>query len=353
MAGYRRRLEQDLDRWIAAGLVPAASREPILDDAGAGRRLDAATALTVIGGLLAGVAVIAFVAANWSAIPRIGRFGIILAAFLAAAVGAAWAAGRDRPVAKDLLLSIAALVFGAAIGLTGQIFDITGSAQAALRGAGLSAALLALAGRSAWPAAIGLVFLGFGDLERNPGPFGEESWSVGWLWIASAAGAGLALWWRSAALAHAAGAGLALGVFTLFPTLLQPQSVYLVSAAILAGAAFGVRPLRERREPAAGILYGWLTLGALAAFGAAGIAREWNGLVHSLVWMSLSIGAVALGRHDRHAAVTGAGVVNLLLAGAMLLFNLGVGLMTSAAVFAACAVGALAAALLLRRAGRL
>ena len=55
MASYRRRLEQDLDGWIDRGLVPAENRGAILDSVGEGRRLDAATALAIIGALLAGV----------------------------------------------------------------------------------------------------------------------------------------------------------------------------------------------------------------------------------------------------------------------------------------------------------
>src|SRR5690242_21667815 len=133
MASYRRRLEQDLDGWIARGLVSAENRAAILESVGEARRLDAATSLAIIGALMGGVAVIAFVAANWGAIPRIGRFALILAAFLAAGGGAAWASARGRPIAGHALLSVAALIFAAAIGLTGQIFDIAGAPSAALR----------------------------------------------------------------------------------------------------------------------------------------------------------------------------------------------------------------------------
>lgn len=64
MANYRSRLEDDLDDWIAAGLVPAENRAAILAGIADTRRLDAATALAAIGAFLAGAAVIAFIAAN-------------------------------------------------------------------------------------------------------------------------------------------------------------------------------------------------------------------------------------------------------------------------------------------------
>ncbi|HMP63596.1 MAG TPA: DUF2157 domain-containing protein, partial [Phenylobacterium sp.] len=89
MAGYKARLAKDLDGWIEAGLVPAASRGAILASAAEGRRLDAGAALAILGAVLAGLAVIAFVAANWDAIPRLVRFAMILGAFAAAVAGLA------------------------------------------------------------------------------------------------------------------------------------------------------------------------------------------------------------------------------------------------------------------------
>jgi len=350
MAGYRSRLEKDLDGWIARGLVPAVSREPILADVGEARRLDAATTLAILGALLAGVAVIAFVAANWSAIPRVVRFGLILAAFLGASGGAAWASGREKPVTTHVLLAVAALVFGAAIGLTGQIFDIAGDARTALRGAGLAAALLALAGRSPWPAAVALLFIGLGDVTGGGWFLGETRWP-GWLVWAAPAGALLAWRWRSTALAHAAGLASIVAGFSLsamHPH--RPEGLFMAMAAVLAVLALGARSRRETAEAQASALYGWWAWGALIWFGAAGFGEAFRGVPHSVAWMAVSAAVVVLGRTDRHAAVTAAGIVALFAAGARLLFNLGVGLMTSAAVFGACAVAALVVAFVLKRA---
>jgi len=349
MASYRRRLERDLDDWIGRGLVPGESRAAILESVGEGPRLDAATALAIIGGLLAGVAVIAFVAANWSEIPRIARFALVLAAFLAAAGGAAWASARGRAVTGHVLLSVAALVFAAAIGLTGQIFDIAGDPQSALRAAGLAAALLALAGRSPWAAAVGLVLLTFGDFTGRSG-FGTEGPNLpGWLVIAAPAGAVTALLWRSSALAHVSGVAAILAVMTFEHVLRgHPEQLFLGAAVVLAAGAAAARFLRDRFEGPAGVLYGWLAWGALIWFGASGFGDSLRGVGHSIAWLALSAGVVALGRHDRHAPVTAAGVVGLLAAGATLLFNLGVGLMTSAAVFGGAALIALAVAWAMR-----
>lgn len=350
MARYRQRLERDLDDWIGRGLVPADSRAAILATVGEERRLDAATALAVIGGLLAGVAVIAFVAANWPEIPRLARFALVLALFLGTAGAAAWANARGRMVTGHVLLSVASLVFAAAIGLTGQIFDIAGDPQAALRAAGLAAALLAVAGRSPWAAAVSLVLLAFGDFTGRSAVGSMEGGLRGWLIFAAPMGVGLGLAWRSQALAHVAGVAALLAV-TSFDSVLRShaEQLFLGAAATLAVAGIGARFLRDRFEAPAGVLYGWFVCGALIWFGIAGLGGDLRGVGHSVAWLALSAGVVASGRHDRHAMVTAAGVVGLIAAAATLLFNLGVGLMTSAAVFGAAAIAALVIAWAMRR----
>lgn len=349
MASYRRRLEQDLDGWISRGLVPAENRAAILQGVREGRRLDAATALAIIGALMAGVAVIAFVAANWGAIPRLARFGMILAAFGAAGGAAAWASARGRPIAAQALLSVAALIFAAAIGLTGQIFDITGQPATALRSAGLAAALLALAGRSPWAGVVALLMLALGDFTDGQ-MFGRDKILFGWLVLAAPLGAAAAIVCRSQALAHAAGLAAIVAVMTFDPLVRgHAETLFLAAAGVLAAGAAAARWGRERFEGPAGALYGWLAWGALFWFGAAGFDETLRGVAHSVAWLALAGAAVGLGRHDRHAGVTSAGVVGLFAGGATLLFNLGVGLMTSAAVFAGAALIALGVAFVLRR----
>jgi uncharacterized membrane protein len=343
MSHYRRRLERDLEGWIGRGLVPAESRAPILDSVPEARRLDAATVLAVIGALLAGVAVIAFAAANWAAIPRLVRFGLILSAFLGATGGAAYLHGKGRETASQAVLSLAALIFAGAIGLTGQIFDIAGDPQAALRGAGLGALLLALAGRSPWAAVVALVFIGLGDLVG--GVVSQNQPSIGWLVFLAPALAAAALLLRSKALAHAAGLGVVVAIFTFDGELkVAPELVRALAALTLAVAAGFARAWQPRFQGAATVLYGWFSCGAL--FWSALAFHVW---LYAVPWLVLSVVAILLGRHDQRAVITAAGVVSLLAAGAVLLFNLGVGLLTAAAVFGGLALAALAIALLLKR----
>jgi uncharacterized membrane protein len=142
MASYRARLERDLDRWIAEGLVPAASRAAILSEAHEPRRLDAAAALALVGAMLLGAAIIAFVAANWDGMPRACASCSCCWPFLTS-VGAAAEAGASREVpGHQRPAGAGRLIFAAASGLTGQIFDIVGDPQATLwtggRGRGTS-----------------------------------------------------------------------------------------------------------------------------------------------------------------------------------------------------------------------
>ncbi|HEX2561552.1 DUF2157 domain-containing protein [Phenylobacterium sp.] len=348
MAGYRKRLEQDLERWIAAGLVPADSRAAILGSVGEGRRLDAATTLAAVGSAFLGIAVIAFVAANWDAIPRLARFVLVLGVFAGLCGGAAWAARRERPGLRNGLLAIAALVYAAAIGLTGQIFDIAGSPPAALHGAGLAAGLLALAGRSSGAAMAGLVLLGLGDL--SDGPFQEET-ALPWLAFGAPLGAGLAWAWRSSPLAHTAGLGLVVGAMLLLIRLGPPNDAgLLLTSAGFAALAAGARWRRDTEGAAAGGLFGWCVLGALAFFVIAGFeGKHFEGLPHRMVWLALSAGLLALGRADRHGAVSGLAVISLIGAVCAILFDLGLGLMSAAGVFLVSALAALVAGWLMRR----
>ena len=348
MASYRERLTADLDRWIAAGLALPENRQVMLDMTAEPKRLDAATALALVGVVFIGAAVIAFVAANWDGIPRIGRFAILITAFLAAAGGGAWTGARGRPNASNGLLTLATVLFAASIGLTGQIFDIAGDSKTALIGAAVGAAALGLVGRSSGAVIAALLFVGMADF------FPPDSW---WLTPAAVVGVIAAWLWRSVPMAHAAGLALAVGIGMaaerLTPDNLTHDASALAASVVLAIATLVARLQRDRGRQEATIFYGWWVWGALAAFAA---ITSWTDgdnlkLVHRGAWLLISGGVLALGRHDRHALITAAGVVSLMAAVAAVLFDLGLDLVYAAMVFGAAAVLVLGAGWLLRRRG--
>lgn len=345
MAGYKARLTKDVDEWVAAGLVPAENRQAILDRVSEERRVDASAALAVIGALLLGAAAIAFVAANWGAIPRLPRFGLIVGLFLAVAGGGAWAARAQRPLLSNTLLAVAALVYAAAIGLTGQIFDIAGDPQRALRSAGLAAALLTLAGRSSAAGVVALALLGFGEFAgRFDG--GESRWLI----FAAPVGMALAWLWNSKPLAHASALALVVGLVALMSMYERwGATSLLISAAVLALLAGAARQLSDRRT--AVIFFLWFVWGAMVFYGVAGFDEFKGGylIAHRAAWLLIAGGVIALGMHDRQGMVTAAGVVSMIAAVCAILFDLGLGLMTAAGLFAVCALIALVAGGLTRR----
>ena len=122
---YRKRLEADLARWEADGVVAAstgaairATLRPVPEG------VTIATVIAIVGGLLIAAAFLAFVAANWSEIPRPTRFAILLAGIAAAYVLGAWFDRSARPYLADLAAAVGSIVFGAAIALTGQMYHL-------------------------------------------------------------------------------------------------------------------------------------------------------------------------------------------------------------------------------------
>ena len=354
MAGYKERLTADLDRWIAAGHVSADRREAILTSVPDTRRLDAASALAWVGAILLGVAVIAFIAANWDGLSRLARFSSVLALFLVCAGAGAWAAHAGRQALSNGLLTLAALLFAAAIGLTGQIFDIAGDPRAALLMAGAAASALALAGRSSGAAIAALVFLALSD-GQSLGWFRQDSFAMPWTVIAAPIAGFLALRWRTAPLAHAAALAIVFSFVWLAARFGAQTGMALLFLAVWLGAlAAAARWFRAQGRDYADVFYGWFAWAALAFFALSNVDRPntvfgANPIAHRAVWLALSVGAIALGRLDRHALVTAAGVVSLIGAIAVLLMDWGLNLTVAAGVFLVCAVAALIVGFSLRR----
>lgn len=354
MAAYKDRVKQDLDRWIGAGLVDAGKRDAILATLPDARRLDAATALAWVGAVLLGIAIIAFVAANWDVTPKLVRFAILLLSFAALAGGAAWAAQKQRPTLCNILLTVAALVFAASIGLTGQIFDIAGDPRSAAYGAGVAGFALAAAGRSTGAALVGLIFIAIGDFTDRSWFSGNES-EAPWMLIAAPLAGYLALRWGSAALAHASALAI-IYCFGWFAAQTNAEASAFLFIAILMGVmAAAARWQHAQEHPFAGVFYGWFAAGALFFFAIAGYLPWFGGesgnggIAHRLVWLSASGGVLVLGRFDRHGLVTTIGVLSIIAAICALLSDLGLDLRAAAAVFLICAVVALVAGLALRK----
>lgn len=123
---YRKRLTGDLDRWIANGLVAAESRDAILDDiAPVARGWSASGALAILGSVLLALAAISFVAANWTHLGNLVRLILIFGTLWACFLSAGWAFGRRHPALGHALALLGAALFGVAMVLVAQIFNMS------------------------------------------------------------------------------------------------------------------------------------------------------------------------------------------------------------------------------------
>jgi uncharacterized membrane protein len=122
---YRQRLEADLARWQADGMItPSAGAAirgslPPLPNS-----VTVATVVGIVGGLLIAAAFLAFIAANWTVIARPLRFAILLAGIAGAYGIGAWFDRAGRSHLADLAVAVGSIVFGAAMALVGQMYHL-------------------------------------------------------------------------------------------------------------------------------------------------------------------------------------------------------------------------------------
>ena len=263
---YHKRLAQDLDRWIAAGLVPAENRAAILNDiAPEPARWSAHGAAAILGAVLLALAALSFVAANWADLSRIVRFAVIIAALWASYAGAALAFARGQAAAGQALALLGAALFGGAIALTAQTFNLS-----AFRNTGLLIwAIGALATAIAIPSRPVLILsAGLGGawmIAEAQNPLAPTVlWAYPVLFVITAAAASRL---QSNATLNLLAAGLGWWLaHTLYETVGDLDGVTGAAAfALVSGAiALIAAALRDRGVAGAGVLAGWGAAGAAA-----------------------------------------------------------------------------------------
>jgi uncharacterized membrane protein len=295
---YRRRLEADLARWQAEGLLPAASADAIRARVRpASDGITIATVVGIVGGLLIAAAFLAFVAANWSAIARPARFAILVAG-IAVAYGLGAVFDRlGRSHLADLSAGIGSIIFGAAIALVGQMYHL-GSDFAGgmlLWAAGALAAAALTGSRSALAVALVTACIWSGmrvyELSNIHLPFAG-------FWLIAAV---LAVAWNAPTARHLVGAAalvwsLLLGVGLEEARSGNPAFAGIVSVSFLLGAglALATRFTDSLREFGLTVsTYGAFGLGLGVAFAVAeGLHRPGADLPY--VFIGFGIAAVVL-----------------------------------------------------------
>jgi uncharacterized membrane protein len=147
-------LEPQLKRWTDAGLLEAEQAQRILAFEQVRERPTLIYAVAGLGGLAIAIGIVSIVAANWDDIPGQAKIGIALALLAAGGV----AVGRYRTrwplwLHETVLVVLYGLTLGS-IALVGQVYQLGGSARAALSTWSLLTAPLMLLGSTGFVAVI-------------------------------------------------------------------------------------------------------------------------------------------------------------------------------------------------------
>ncbi len=150
MLTTRKRVLQGLDRWREAGWVTEAGAGEIRRELSAGHPLlNFSNTLAILGAVLIGFAAMTFVAANWSAIPRLVRVAMLVSALWAAYGGAGWLFSRGYTKFGEAAVLTGVGLFGANIMLIAQMFHLDGNPNDAVLVWACGAVLAGFAFRSA------------------------------------------------------------------------------------------------------------------------------------------------------------------------------------------------------------
>lgn len=135
-------LHRDLERWLQAGLIDAATRDRIAAFEGARRRPTLLYALAALGATTIGIGIVSIVAANWDAIGRSAKLGADLALGMLLAGGLYWSVTRERRFATEVLAGVDYVYVLASIALIGQVYQLSAPVHRALVTWSLSTGLL-------------------------------------------------------------------------------------------------------------------------------------------------------------------------------------------------------------------
>ena len=150
MTPYATKVKRDIGRWRAAGLIDDATAGALSLDVerNAGAPVSFGAVLAMMAAALFSAAILVFVAANWEALPRLARVGMLFALIAAGYVGGAALKLSGREAAGEGAWIVAAAAFGASIALIAQIYHMSGDEAQAVFVWGAGTALAALLLRS-------------------------------------------------------------------------------------------------------------------------------------------------------------------------------------------------------------
>ncbi len=207
--GYAAKLKKDLEYWQEQGLISPNVAVSLLKDVEARtKRRSFGSVIAILGAVLIGAAILAFVAANWGEMSKFARVSLLVSTIWVCYGVAYVTAIRQHNAISQAFIVIGIAAFGASIMLIGQIYHLQGRNEDALflwMLGGLATAILA---GSAW----GLVFatalsVGWMVSEFFAGANKLPFWSLGndpfyyypFLWVVFVA---MAVWLKSRVAGH-------------------------------------------------------------------------------------------------------------------------------------------------------
>ena len=160
----RRYLSREIEHWTRSGLLQPGQGEILLSDHD--RRhtgFSLSAVLAVLAAVLFGASVIALIAANWEAIPRVMRVVTIFVLIIAGLATAVLAQKRESGGIAEAALVFTLLCYGSGIALVGQMYHLSGDEAAFMLTWAVGALVVSLSFSSAM-AAVSAGLLGFGYL---------------------------------------------------------------------------------------------------------------------------------------------------------------------------------------------
>jgi uncharacterized membrane protein len=263
---YRQRLEADLARWEADGVIaPAVGAAVRMALPPVAPGINIPVVLGIVGGLLIAAAFLAFVAAHWIELARVARLVVLFSGSVVAFGLGGWFARGGRPVLADLCAGIGSIIFGAGIALVGQMYhlgeDFAGGMLLWAVGALAAAVLTGSRGALAVALVAASIWSGSRIFELRDVPH-VSFWAI---WLIAA---GLALAWNSRVAAHlVAVAALPWWIVASLQPGQEGTFVLADGAALLFGAGLALEATPWRRTSSFGA-----TLSSYGAFSLAGAA---------------------------------------------------------------------------------
>lgn len=369
---YRKRVETDLEGWIAKGLVPETSRAPILAslprrDTGDGRGW-----LALAATLLAGLAVIAFIADNWGGISRGMKLILLMGLFLASAFGSAVTQNTAKKLSNGLAL-LSSLIFAGSIALLGQAYNMPGEPVGAVFASAFAASLIGLAGRSPAASFGALIFGGIWvgmSFEREALTWEYIGfWGLNLVYLIVAANAWLL---RSRALWH----GLIISGITLsgFHILEianlftghglniwdgsndyddgRPVAMvtFILFSLLWGGLAWYGVQRDGKDQPGGRTLAGYGTWSGLIGLALLGFPMSPEGdYLHRFLWLGASFFGIWYGTKYAFGWITAGAIVSLITAVSVIFIDLGMNLSAVAVIFGITSIISLLIVMMLKR----